>query len=255
MHPQTPMHKQTASLRMMQQSSTNRDKRDNNQMYLVDLSRAVADADTQQDVLNETRGLWRGLYKHMEPTETLWVISPNDYRDGRLWPIAMSVADRAREESDLILKSIITVHHWEDRDSDMESAYDEILFFVKNKREYQFHKDNIRVSHVYEGNEWGGTREKGNSAYHDTKVRRYNPDGKDPGNVWMNEDRTKTDNMEVDETVSFSIEEAVRRCILAGSAEGEVIHTLWTDNVEAVVIGENREMKPLKVTELRARGI
>jgi hypothetical protein len=223
-------------------------------MYLLDLSRVVADADAQQDVLDETRGLWKGLYEHMGPAETLWVVAPNDYRDGRLWPIAMAVADYAREESDLILKNTITVHRWEDRGSDMASAYDEILFFVKKKHEYQFHKDDIRVSHVYEGNEWGGERKEGNSAYHDTKVRRYNPDGKDPGNVWINEDRTQTDNQEIDETVTITLEEAIRQCILAGSAEGEIVHTLWTEDTKPVIAGENRETKRLKATELRARG-
>jgi hypothetical protein len=219
-------------------------------MYLVDLSRVVADTDAQQDVLDETRGIWEGLYESMGQTETLWVIAPNDYRDGRLWPIAMSIADYAREESDLILKNIIAVHQWEDRGSDMESAYDDILFFVKNKHKYQFHKDDIRVSHIYEGNEWGGKREKDTSSYHDTEVRRYNPDGKDPGNVWMTEDRTQTNNLEVDATAPISTEETIRRCVLAGSADDEIIHTLWADNIE-IVIDEGRETRRLEATELR----
>ncbi|WP_160162968.1 hypothetical protein [Halobiforma nitratireducens] len=49
----------------------------------------------------------------------------------------MAVADYARERSDLTLKSTVTVtvHRWEDHGGDMESAYDEILFCVKNKRD------------------------------------------------------------------------------------------------------------------------
>ena len=236
---------------MVQQSSTSSGKQGNNQMYLVDLGKVVSDADTQGDVLDATEGIWSAIYERMDPTETLWVIAPNAYRDGRMWPVAMAVADYAREESGLILKNTITVHRWEDRGGDMESAYDEILFFVKDKRKYQFHKDDIRVAHVYEGNEWGGDREEGNSAYHDTKVRRYNPDGKDPGNVWLDEDRTQTDNQEVDEVEAISLREALRRCVLVGSGEGETVYTLWTEDIEDVISGEERVAEPLDVTVLR----
>lgn len=236
---------------MVQQSSTTERNESNNQMYLVDLSRVVSNADTQEDVLSETQGLWEAIYERMEPTETLWVVAPNAYRDGRLWPVAMEVADYAREESDLILKNTITIHQWEDRGADMESAYDEVLFFVKDKRKYQFHKDDIRVAHVYEGNEWGGEREEGNSAYHDTKVRRYNPDGKDPGNVWLEEDRTQTDNQEVDEVGPIPLEEALRRCLLVGSGEGETVYTLWTNDIEDVVASEERVTEQLDATALR----
>lgn len=220
-------------------------------MYLVDLSKVVSDAETQNNILNETEGLWNAIYERMEPTETLWVIAPNDYRDGRFWPVAMLVADYAREESSLVLKNTITVHRWEDQGGDMESAYDEILFFVKDKREYQFHKDSIRVAHVYEGNEWGGEREEGNSAYHDTKVRRYNPDGKDPGNVWLDEDRTQTDNQEVDEVGPIPLEEALRRCVLAGSGKSETVHTLWADDIQGIVTGEGRVIEQLDASVLR----
>ncbi|WP_230198716.1 DNA methyltransferase [Halopiger djelfimassiliensis] len=238
-------------MKMVQQSSSPSRKRESNQMYLVDLGRVVSDADTQEDVLNATEGVWNAIYERMDPTETLWVVAPNAYRDGRMWPVAMAVADYAREESGLTLKNTITVHRWEDRGGDMESAYDEILFFVKDKREYQFHKDDIRVAHVYEGNEWGGEREEGNSAYHDTKVRRYNPDGKDPGNVWLDEDRTQTDNQEVDEVEAIPLREALRRCVLVGSGEGETVYTLWVDDIEDVISEEERVAESLDATALR----
>lgn len=220
-------------------------------MYLVDLSRLVSDSDTQDEIRESIQGLWDDLYQRMDPTETLWVVAPNDYRDGRLWPVAMAVADFAREESKFDLKNTITVHQWDERGADMKSAYDEILFFVKDKRQYQFHKDDIRVAHVYEGNEWGGERQEGNSAYHDTEVRRYNPDGKDPGNVWMKEDRTQTDNQEVDRTEAISLKEAIRRCVLVGSSEGETVHTLWADEFETVVTSENRDIKQLELASVR----
>ena len=236
---------------MVQQSSAYTDKQESNQMYFVDLRQIVSEAETQEKVLDEIQGIWQGLYERMEPTETLWVIAPNNYRDRMMWPISMAVADHVRKESDLILKNTITLHQWEDRGGDMESAYDEILFLVKDKREYQFHKDEIRVSHVYEGNEWGGEREEGNSAYHDTKVRRYNPDGKDPGNVWLNEDRTQTDSQEIDEVRPLTMNEAIRRCVLAGSGEDETVCTLWDDSLKDVIVNENRKVKQLDSTELR----
>lgn len=221
-------------------------------MYLVDLSRIVSEAETQSDVLDTTEGIWEPIFKQMEPTETLWVVAPNDYRNGRFWPVAMSVAEAARKKSNLILKNTITVHQWEDRGGDMESAYDEILFFVRDKREYQFHKDEIRVAHVYEGNEWGGEREEGNSSYHDTKVKRYNPDGKDPGNVWLDEDRTHTDNQEVDQVSPIPFTEAIRRCVLAGSEDGESVYQLWADDsISQIVAEEGRVSEHLELSILR----
>jgi len=220
-------------------------------MYLVDLTSVVSNADTREDVLDATDGVWSGIYGRMDPTETLWVVAPNAYRNGCAWPVAMAVADDARDESGLVLKNIITVHRWEDRGADMASAYDEILFLVKDGREYQFHKDAIRVGHVYEGNEWGEDREAGNSAYHDTEVRRYNPEGRDPGNVWLSEDRTRTDDRTVDEAGPTSLHEAVRRCVLVGSSEGETVHTLWTDDVEDVVAGADRVTERLDARTLR----
>ncbi len=220
-------------------------------MYLVDLGKLVSDADNQEEVLHATEGIWKEIYERMDSTETLWVVAPNAYRNERLWPVAMALADYARKESGLTLKNTVTVHRWDDRGADMESAYDEILLFIKDKREYQFHKDNIRVEHVYEGNEWGGEREEGNSAYHDTKVRRYNPDGKDPGNVWLDEDRTQTDNQEVDEVEAIPLREALRRCVLVGSTEGETVYTLWTDDTADVISDEERVAEPLDVTALR----
>jgi len=223
-----------------------------NQMHLVDLSRTVTGADSLEDVLDNTRGLWKAIYERMSTTETLWVIAPNDYRDGRMWPVAMAVADYARDESSLVLKNTIAFHQWEDRSADMEFAYNEILFFVRNKRAYQFQKDRIRVPHVYEGHEWGGEREEGNSTYHDTKVKRYNPDGKDPGNVWLDEDRTQTDNQEVDETGSLPLSEAVRRCVLVGSEKGEPVYIIdGNDGLVATVDEEGRIPECVKAATLQ----
>ncbi|MFD1570869.1 DNA methyltransferase [Halorubrum laminariae] len=221
-------------------------------MYLIDLTATVSHCSSLDEVLNETEGLWQSLYDEMSPAETLWVIAPNEYRDGRMWPIAMATADYAREETNLVLKNTISVHRWDDRGADMESSYDEILFFIKDKRKYRFEKDRIRIEHVYQGHEWGGKREKGNSAYHDREVSRYNENGKDPGNVWLEEIRTQTDNQEVDETGPIQMEEAIRRCILVGSDEGETVSVLGSgDRFEGTIENENRIVESFGIETFR----
>lgn len=210
-------------------------------MHVVDLGPLLDDATSLDGFLQRTDGLWTTIHGEMEPEETLWVFAQNTYRDGQYWPAAMAVADHARAETDLILKNIVTRHQEFTTGGDMHNAYEEILFFVKDKRAYRFNKDPIRIAHVYEGKEWGGKREKGNSAYHDTEVRRYNPKGKDPGNVWLDEIRDQTPDETVDETRPIPRVEALKRCLRAGSVENETVH-LWpeSDPFQKTVNAENR---------------
>jgi hypothetical protein len=216
-------------------------KRKSKQMYLVDLAEIVSKSATLDGVLNETHGLWSALYEEMDPTETLWVFARNEQRDGQFWPVAMSIGDHVKTESELVLKNIITVHRNAGRDGDLRTAYEEILFFVKDTRRYQFNKDEIRIAHVYQGKEWSGDRKEGQSAYHDTAVQRYNPDGKDPGNVWLTEIRNETADEAVDETQPMRQTEALKRCLQAGSSKGETVHAFWlTDKFAAVVEEQNR---------------
>jgi hypothetical protein len=216
----------------------------NNQMFLVNLREIIRDADSIENALKATDGVWESIYDKMDSTETLWVLVPNEYRDSRMWPSAMAFGDYIREEAAFDLKNTISVYYWRDTtdNPDLQSAYCDILFLVRDKRDYQFHKDRIRVSHIYEGNEWGGERESGSSAYHDTEVRRYNPEGKDPGNVWLNEDRTQTADQSIDETSPLSLSEAVQRCVLVGSDNDEIINILWADEFEEAITAGNRTM-------------
>ena len=210
-------------------------------MYLVDLAEIVSKSATLDEVLDKTRRLWSALYDEMGPTETLWVFAPNEQRHGKFWPVAMSIGDYAREESELVLKNAITVHRNTGREDDLSTAYEEILFFVKDMGNYQFDKDEIRVAHVYQGKEWNGDRKEGQSAYHDTTVQRYNPNGKDPGNVWLTEIRNETADETVDETQPMQRTEAAKRCLQVGSSEGETVHAFWlTDELAATVEAENR---------------
>jgi hypothetical protein len=220
-------------------------------MYLVDLADIVAASDTTEELLDETRGLWRGLHDEMRATETLWVFVPNEHRKEGFLPAAMVVGDDARRESDLILKNVITVHREAESDRDLRGVYEEILLLVRDASEYQFHKNAIRVDHVYQGNEWGGEREKSQSSYHDTPVRRYNPDGKDPGNVWLTEHRDETAGETVDETEPISRTEAAKRCVRAGSMEGETMYAFSvSDDVARTIEVEDRVSKRREITSL-----
>jgi len=211
-------------------------------MHIVDLNPLLTVATTLEEVLQHTEELWSAIYDEMSPDESLWVFVPNRYSDGEFWPAAMAVADDVRTETSFVLKNIITRYRNPAGGGDMKNVYEEILFLVKDKRAYRFNKDEIRVAHVYEGNEWGGERTKGSSAYHDAEVQRYNPNGKDPGNVWLEEIRDQSSGETVDETKPLPRNEALKRCIRAGSNEGESVH-LWLcdDSFEETVVNENRE--------------
>ncbi|SDM96059.1 hypothetical protein SAMN05192554_110128 [Haloarchaeobius iranensis] len=220
----------------MQHSSTQGPDRLTNGMQLIDLSQLTQDVDSLEALLDAIDSLWEPLYERMDSTEVLWVIAPNRYHNDRLWPVAMAVADRARKKAGFTLKNTISVHRWSERDSDLDPAYDEILMLVRDKHDYQFYKDEIRVAHVYEGHEWGGKREKGNSAYHDTEVTRYNENGKDPGNVWLEEVRTHSEDQSVDETNPISMPEAVKRLVRVSTTEDEGVHTVGLDSELVEVI-------------------
>lgn len=211
-------------------------------MYLVDLAPLVADADSTADLLERTTELWATMYDRMTVEETLWVFAPNRYASDGCWPVAMAVADYARQNSDLALKNTVTRYATPSAGGDMQNSYEEILFLVKDLRNYKFYKDEVRVEHVYEGKDWTEGRESGQSAYHDAEVRRYNPNGRDPGNVWLTEKREATAGETVDETRPLSRREALRRCVRAGSSEGETVYAYWIDaGFEAVIREEGRK--------------
>ena len=194
------------------------------QMHLLCLHISEADSLLQNDKLLSD------IPQSMSETDTLWVFLYDDTGKLDVSLTPMSIAEKIREGTGLILKNIITRYSEGDSTGGLDTRYEEILFFVKDKREYIFDKDSIRVEHVYKGNEWGN-RKKGQSAYHDTEVRRYNPDGKDPGNVWLEEVRNQTSGETVDEILPVSRSEAVKRCVRVGSNEGETIHIYSSSNV------------------------
>lgn len=222
-------------------------------MHIVDLKPLVRESDSLEKILASSRGIWPRIYEEMSEEDTLWVFAPNSHDDGECWPIAMATADDARDTSELILKNIISRYKSPGSGGGLRNVCEEILFFVKDKRSYHFDKDPIRVDHVYQGNEWGEDRETGKSSYHDTEVRRYNPNGKDPGNVWLNEIRNETAGKEIDRTEPLSRGEAIRRCLRAGSEDGEIVQ-VWmaADNFEEIIEQEGRavESRPTPRAEM-----
>ncbi len=214
-------------------------------MHVVDISSKLA-ADSVGDLLGETSGYWDRIYEHMDASETLWVFAPNHYEGTESWSPGMQLADYIREETAFSLKNTVVRHTDPEPGSGLQCIYETILLLVKDKREYRFNKDNIRVAHVYKGNEWGD-REKGSSAYHDTEVQRYNPDGKDPGNVWLDEERGETDDETVDDVHPLPRTEAIKRCIRASSEEGETVSGLWlSDEFVEVIAEEGREYEEME---------
>jgi len=89
-----------------------------------------------------------------------------------------------------------------------------------------------------------GERKTGQSSYHDTEVQRYNPNGKDPGNVWLTEIRDQSPDETVDETQPLRRTEALARCIRAGSEAGETVNLWMTDEEFTEAVNEEeREAK------------
>jgi len=125
----------------------------------------------------------------------------------------------------------------------LQVSYEEIFLLVKNRDSYYFDKNPIRVEPVYQGNEWNGNRKNGRSSYRDQITKRYNSEGKDPGNVWIEEIRTETANNVLDRAVPFSRKEAIRRCVLAGSKTEDTVTIIWpSEEIPDIIESEDRKV-------------
>lgn len=186
------------------------------------------------------------IYDEMATSGTLWLFVPHRMlkQPGTITP--MQLADEILVKSEYYLKNIITIHHHVGPNNLLRGAYEEIYLFAKDPREYAFNKDAIRIEPVYKGAEWFGTRDNGQTSYGDRITRRYNEQGKDPGNVWVHEVRTDTAGQVLDRSEPFPRKEAVRRCIRAGSNIGDPVFTMWpSDEVEMVIKNEERAFERL----------
>lgn len=225
-------------------------------MYLIDLREEARAANSLSSLTRDVSVLCSDIYEEMEPEETMWMFTPAEQIEEKFWPVGMAAADAVREQSPFVLKNIISRYQDEtrERQGKLSNSYEEILFMIKNKREYFFNKDAIRVEHVYEGNEWSD-RKEGTSSYHDYNVRRYNPKGKDPGNVWLREIRTETPNKTVDRIDSLPRSEAILRCIRAGSQAGEHVTAIGFDEaIMTMLEEEGRDGMVVSINEFMNEG-
>ncbi|MBX0288697.1 hypothetical protein EGH22_20410 [Halomicroarcula sp. F28] len=203
--------------------------------YIIDLSRKIDSLGGLSTFESSSQGVWEHLEQLMESSSTLWVFVANRDTDAT-GATAMQVAQHVQQQTELILRDIITVHTETGHDGVLRGICEEVLLFVKDSRAYRFNKDRIRVAPVYKGEEWNGNRSEGKSAYRGGQTKRYNPDGKDPGNVWLDEIREETESAVLDRTEPIPRTEALRRCIRAGLHDNKQVHTLWTDSAASDVI-------------------
>jgi hypothetical protein len=212
-------------------------------MVLVDMTKELEKSEEWEDILSESVDIFSNIYKMMGETETLWIFVPSILFDDLNSITPMAVAKTIQAETGLLLRNIITVHRHTGHDGVLRGSYEEILLLVKNKKSYYFDKDSIRIEPVYQGKEWNGSRENGQSAYRDKETKRYNSEGKDPGNVWMNEIRTETASNVLDRTMPFSRSEAITRCVRAGSKEGSTVTAVWpSEECVKIIQSEGRNI-------------
>lgn len=213
-------------------------------MYIIDISNHISESIDVDELLETLNKISIEIYDEMDSSETLWIFATNTNQGGTFEPLPMKIGAKIQKNSKLYLRDIITIHTNIGTTNTLHQSYEEILLFVKDIEEYHFNKDAIRIDPVYEGNEWNGHRANGQSSYRDSVTKRYNPDGKDPGNVWLEEIRTETKSSVLDRTEPFSRKEAIKRCILVGSEENEVINTLGVPKeVSDIIISEGRSVK------------
>jgi len=219
-------------------------------MYIIDLSNRLEESDGVHSAITDVARLCSDIYNRMDSSDTLWIFATNHYGRDSFVPVSMKLTGEIGDVTDFSLRDIITVHNKDKSSNLFRNSYEEILLLVKNEETYAFYKDDIRVKPVYKGNEWNGHRENGRSSYRDRTTKRYNSSGKDPGNVWLEEIRTDTQNSVLDRTRPLLRSEAIRRCIRAGSIEGEKVHTYWpTNEMIEIIHSEGRVVSNLPASQ------
>jgi len=213
-------------------------------MYLVDLIGYLEtkknNLDNDQPITAEIANNCDEIYQDMRDDESIWVYSPHMFRYQGEKITSMDIYSKIQNKTNLFLRDMITIYRYTDFDAHFLAAFEEGSLFVKDVSEYYFDKDAIRTDPVYRGDEWNGERQNGRSAYRDRTTKRYNPDGKDPGNVWLNEIRTESKGKVLDRTKPFPQKETIHRCIRASSRPGETITLLWPRSELVAAIDDER---------------
>lgn len=178
----------------------------------------------------------------MVATETVWMFTGGSDALGN--PIdGSTLVDWLNQGDALAPKNLISIYTGA---TDAEEAkilphgYGEIVFAVADLYTYHFDKDAIRLPKgAYNGQEWSN-REVVTSGYHGGDVTKRNDDGRDPGNVWLETNRDRTNGPSVDGLEPLSPTTAVERCVKAGAPPGETVKTAGFNSEQASIVEDHR---------------
>ncbi|WP_177187389.1 DNA-methyltransferase [Peptostreptococcus sp. D1] len=108
-------------------------------------------------------------YLNLSESGNFFCIVKSQYRDGYIDKDFFDLIEYATEKLNLYYINTIVIP--EDTDKLDNILY--CVWFVKDKKEFHFNKDEIREKPIWKDVEWG------------KRKKNYNPKGKDPGNVWI----------------------------------------------------------------------
>jgi len=114
------------------------------------------------------------LLEILKQSGSFWLIAGHARLCDRLQPKGFEIAEYIINQG-MFLRNIIVWFMPNDKTfaERLTNRYVHIYFFVKDPHSYYFNKDLIREKHIWKDVEWG------------KRSGRYNPLGKDPGNVWL----------------------------------------------------------------------
>lgn len=159
------------------------------------------------------------LLDNIKETGSLWLLMNHIRWSDILNPYGFAISEHIINQK-WYLRNIIT---WFipniEKTERLNNRYIHIYFFVKNFKNYYFNKDLIREKHIWKGVEWGKRED------------RYNPLGKDPGNLWlMTEDDGKG---KIIQHVPLSIDAVLHRIKLVACPDNGEINIYSNKNINS----------------------
>jgi DNA modification methylase len=132
----------------------------------------------------------------MNSTNSLFILFENEYRDGEISHDFFDIIEYYVSKGFQYVNTIIVPRKPHSHEGFIDNVL-YVLWFVKNKKDMIFLKDNIREKHIWKDVEWG------------KRKKNYNPLGKDPGNVWIpTEDNGKG---RITKHIYLNIDEVIER--------------------------------------------
>lgn len=155
--------------------------------------------------------IWKLCYNILSEDGNIWIFTENKIHNAILYPISFDICENLSRVKFFIRNIIVwyVPNSEKERGRNLINRYKNILFAVKDPKNYFFDKDPIREKHIWRNVEWGKRKDH------------YHKLGKDPGNVWL---KTRDDGKgKVISHIPLSFDEAIERCVLVGSKENDVI--------------------------------